>query len=48
MVQLDGSGIGVGILILTVMITPIMVAIVVDALRAIPQALDRGGGGARA
>jgi phosphate transport system permease protein len=34
---LNGSSIGVGILILTVMITPIMIAIVVDALRAVPQ-----------
>ena len=42
-VQFDGSSIGVGILILTVMITPIMIAIVVDALRAGPEAVDRGG-----
>ncbi len=41
-VQLDGSGIGVGILILTVMITPIMIAIVVDALRAIPTPWTEG------
>jgi phosphate transport system permease protein len=36
-IALNGSSIGVGILILTVMITPIMIAIVVDALRAVPQ-----------
>jgi phosphate ABC transporter permease protein PstC len=35
-VTLNGASIGVGILILTVMITPIMIAIVVDALRAVP------------
>jgi phosphate transport system permease protein len=36
-INLNGESIGVGILILTVMITPIMIAIVVDALRAVPQ-----------
>ncbi len=36
-VQLDGASISVGILILTVMIVPIMIAIVVDALRAVPR-----------
>jgi phosphate transport system permease protein len=41
-VQLDGSSIGVGVLILTVMITPIMIAIVVDALRAIPRPWTEG------
>jgi len=41
-VQLDGSGLMVGILILTVMITPIMVAIVVDALRAVPRSWIEG------
>jgi phosphate transport system permease protein len=41
-VQLDGSSIGVGILILTVMITPIMIAIVVDALRAVPRPWTEG------
>jgi phosphate transport system permease protein len=35
-VTLSGYSVGVGILILTVMITPIMIAIVVDALRAVP------------
>jgi phosphate transport system permease protein len=35
-ITLNGSSIGVGILILTVMITPIMIAIVVDALRSVP------------
>lgn len=41
-VQLDGAGIGVGIAILTVMIVPIMVAIVVDALRAVPRSWTEG------
>jgi ABC-type phosphate transport system permease subunit len=41
-IQLDGSSIAVGILILTVMITPIMIAIVVDALRAVPQSWTEG------
>jgi phosphate transport system permease protein len=41
-VQLDGSSIGVGILILTVMITPIMIAIVVDALRSVPRPWTEG------
>ncbi|MDX6616531.1 MAG: phosphate transport system permease protein [Solirubrobacterales bacterium] len=35
-ISLNGSSIGVGILVLTVMITPIMIAIVVDALRSVP------------
>src|SRR5262249_57438289 len=34
--------IGVGILILTVMITPIMIAIVVDALRSVPVGWREG------
>ncbi len=41
-VQLDGTGLMVGVLILTVMITPIMVAIVVDALRAVPSSWTEG------
>ena len=41
-VQLDGSGIGVGIFVLTVMIVPIMIAIVVDALRAVPRSWTEG------
>jgi phosphate transport system permease protein len=41
-VQLDGSSIGVAALILTVMITPIMIAIIVDALRAVPQTWTEG------
>jgi phosphate transport system permease protein len=39
---LNGESIGVGILILTVMITPIMIAIVVDALRAVPTSWSEG------
>lgn len=41
-VQLDGASIGVGVLILTVMIVPIMIAIVVDALRAVPHGWREG------
>lgn len=41
-VQLDGASISVGILILTVMIVPIMIAIVVDALRAVPSSWTEG------
>ena len=46
-VQLDGASLGVGILILTVMIVPIMIAIVVDALRSVPRGWTRGRRGAR-
>jgi phosphate transport system permease protein len=41
-IQLDGSSILVGVLVLTVMITPIMIAIVVDALRAVPVSWTEG------
>jgi phosphate ABC transporter permease protein PstC len=41
-VQLDGTGVVVAVAILTVMIVPIMVAIVVDALRAIPRSWTEG------
>jgi phosphate ABC transporter permease protein PstC len=41
-INLSGPSIGVGILILTVMITPIMIAIVVDALRAVPKGWSEG------
>lgn len=41
-IQLDGSSIGVGIMILTIMIVPIMIAIVVDALRAVPRSWTEG------
>jgi phosphate transport system permease protein len=41
-VQLDGACIAVGVLILTVMIVPIMIAIVVDALRAVPHGWTEG------
>ncbi|HEX5983760.1 MAG TPA: phosphate ABC transporter permease subunit PstC [Solirubrobacterales bacterium] len=41
-IQLDGSSVLVGILILTVMIVPIMIAIVVDALRAVPRSWSEG------
>jgi phosphate ABC transporter permease protein PstC len=41
-IQLDGSSILVGVLVLTVMITPIMVAITVDALRSVPRHWTEG------
>jgi phosphate transport system permease protein len=41
-VQLDGSSIAVATLILTIMITPIMIAIIVDGLRAVPPAWTEG------
>lgn len=40
--QLSGAGLGVAVLILTIMITPIMTAIVVDALRSIPTGWTEG------
>jgi phosphate transport system permease protein len=42
LVQLDGACLAVGVLILTVMIVPIMIAIVVDALRAVPRNWTEG------
>jgi phosphate transport system permease protein len=41
-VQLDGTGVLVAIVVLTIMIVPIMIAIIVDALRAIPNAWTEG------
>jgi ABC-type phosphate transport system permease subunit len=41
-IQLDGTSVLVGVLILTVMITPIMVAIITDALRGVPQSWTEG------
>jgi phosphate ABC transporter permease protein PstC len=41
-VQLSGSSLLVGVVILTVMIVPIMVAIMVDALRAVPRGWTEG------
>lgn len=41
-VQLDGSSILVAVVILTVMITPIMIAIIVDGLRAVPHSWTEG------
>jgi ABC-type phosphate transport system permease subunit len=41
-VQLDGTSLLVAAVVLTVMITPIMIAIVVDALRAVPRAWTEG------
>jgi phosphate transport system permease protein len=36
-IQLDGSSVLAGVIILTVMILPIMIAIIVDSLRAVPR-----------
>jgi phosphate transport system permease protein len=41
-VQLDGSSVLVGSAVLTVMIAPIMIAIVVDALRSVPRGWTEG------
>jgi ABC-type phosphate transport system permease subunit len=41
-IQLTGESIGVGIVVLTVMITPIMIAITVDGLRSVPAAWTEG------
>lgn len=41
-IQLDGSSLFVATFILTIMITPIMIAIIVDALRAVPQGWTQG------
>ncbi|HEX3173839.1 MAG TPA: ABC transporter permease subunit [Solirubrobacterales bacterium] len=41
-IQLDGTSVLVGVLVLTVMITPIMVAIVSDALRSVPRGWTEG------
>ena len=41
-IQLDGTSIAVGIFILTIMICPIMIAIIVDALRSVPTNWTQG------
>ncbi len=41
-IQLDGTSVLVGVLVLTVMITPIMVAITTDALRSVPRHWTEG------
>ena len=41
-IQLSGTSLLVAVLILTVMITPIMIAIIVDALRAVPRSWSEG------
>ncbi len=41
-VQLTGANLGVAVMILTVMITPIMLAIIVNALSAVPKAWTEG------
>jgi ABC-type phosphate transport system permease subunit len=41
-VQINGASILVAVVVLTVMITPIMIAIIVDALRAIPTGWTEG------
>jgi ABC-type phosphate transport system permease subunit len=41
-VQLDGTGLAVAVVVLTVMITPIMVALIADALSEVPVAWREG------
>lgn len=41
-IQLTGAGLGVSVFILSLMITPIMIAIIVDALRAVPRSWGEG------
>jgi phosphate transport system permease protein len=41
-VQLDGAGLGVAALILTLMITPIMVALITEALSSVPVSWREG------
>lgn len=41
-IQLDGTSILVGVFILTIMISPIMIAIIVDALRSVPTNWTQG------
>lgn len=41
-IPLSGTGLGVAVAVLTVMITPIMIAITVDGLHAIPRAWKEG------
>ena len=41
-VQLTGASVSVAVLILTVMITPIMLAIIIDALRSVPRSWTEG------
>ncbi|HWI22249.1 MAG TPA: ABC transporter permease subunit, partial [Baekduia sp.] len=41
-VQIDGTGVLVSVLVLAVMVTPIMIALIVDALGAVPTAWTEG------
>jgi ABC-type phosphate transport system permease subunit len=41
-IQLDGSSVMAGVIILTLMILPIMIAIIVDSLRAVPRNWQEG------
>jgi phosphate transport system permease protein len=41
-VQLNGSGLIVAVAILSIMVTPIMISIIVDALRSVPQGWTEG------
>ncbi|HST56627.1 MAG TPA: ABC transporter permease subunit [Solirubrobacteraceae bacterium] len=41
-VQLDGTGLVVAVVILTLMVTPIMIALIADALRSVPTAWREG------
>jgi phosphate transport system permease protein len=42
LVQLDGTGVMVSILVLAIMVTPMMIALIVEALRAIPGSWKEG------
>ncbi len=46
-VELTGAGLLVTVVILTVMITPIMIALICEALASVPSVLARGRGRAR-
>lgn len=41
-VQLTGASISVAVVILTIMVTPIMIALITDALRAVPRSWSEG------
>ncbi len=41
-IQLDGTGLIVGVTVLTIMISPIMIAIIADALRSVPPGWTEG------
>jgi phosphate ABC transporter permease protein PstC len=41
-VQLDGTGVAVSIIVLAIMVTPLMIALIVEALRSIPHGWKEG------